>query len=484
MIRPIPQKMISHWIDHGKIEQSLGYLTSTYQDIYTAFMKQQRLALLLIILVASLASCSPGHLGSNVIAFLRDGHLWTIDPNGANAFDTVAQDTAVIGYTWSPNHQLLAFRTLDSSFARTAAARQLESNPLTEQISDIPSTINTIGVDGGTPIPIAFSSPQIRYSQATWNISGTRLLYRQTPTTAHPDPGQVAWWISQNDQPGGIALKALPESYSLPSLSYIIQQQKTIGNSIRGIFTTTLAGTNMRYIRSTPLSGHPLPATLERILWQPAHQDTHFLYAIPASTPAAANVDRLTLQLVLGSVNGQNTPLATCTCTQFTWSPDGNSILSSDGTNDTILRLADHSSFTIRDMGTSVPYWSPDSQFLLLDGRHTLVLVQVAQRQETLMLSDSSTAPTADSFPPTLPATNDLLQPVANSIWAADSRHFLFLTHNRLLWCNTPLRSGKGLYTVEINNAGQPQGSPTIVDTGNDSQAGWNYQDANASFLY
>ena len=28
------------------------------------------------------------------------------------------------------------------------------------------------------------------------------------------------------------------------------------------------------------------------------------------------------------------------------------------------------------------------------------------------------------------------------------------------------------------------QGSPVLVDKGNDTQAGWTYQDANTSFLY
>ena len=76
-----------------------------------------------------------------------------------------------------------------------------------------------------------------------------------------------------------------------------------------------------------------------------------------------------------------------------------------------------------------------------------------------------------------------LLQPVPNSIWAADSRHFLFLTRNRFQWQNYTLHAN-GLYTVSIDNDGRLQGAPILVDAGNDSQAGWTYQDANTSFLY
>src|SRR5579859_2550906 len=450
---------------------------------YTAGMKLQRLVLFLLLLAGFLVSCSPGHLGSNVIAFLRDGHLWTIDPNGANAFDTVAQDTAVIGYAWSPNHQLLAFRTLDSNFARTAEAQHIASNPITGQVGDLATSINTIGVDGGSPIPVQFSSSDVRFSQPIWNTTGTRLLYRQTPKTPPSNPESVPWLVSQNDQPAGIAIKELPGSYAIPSLSYVAQQQMALGDSDKGVFSSTLDGKTVHYLLHTPLPDHPLPATLERLLWQPAHQDVHFLYAVPAPSQTTTNTGPLTVQLLLGTLDGQNTILTTCTCTQFAWSPDGNSIIYSTGSNYTIFRLADHATFTITGVNGSVPYWSPDSQFLLLDGLHTLVLVQIVTKQQTLLLNDGATSENYTTEE-NLPTTSALLQPVANSIWAADSRHFLFMTRNRLLWQNTALQPGKGLYTAAVDNNGHPQDPPAVVDTGNDSQPGWTYQDANTSFLY
>src|SRR5260370_20694066 len=51
---------------------------------YTLRMKRQRLFLLSLLFTIFMAACSPGHLGGNEIAFVRDGHLWTIDPNGAH----------------------------------------------------------------------------------------------------------------------------------------------------------------------------------------------------------------------------------------------------------------------------------------------------------------------------------------------------------------------------------------------------------------
>src|SRR5204863_8520279 len=105
-------------------------LDSSMKQEYTSFMKHQRLFILVLLLLASIVACSPGHVGGNEIAFLRDGHLWTIDPDGANAFAVVADNSEVISYGWSPNHQLLTFRTLDADFAKTAAGKHIARNPV------------------------------------------------------------------------------------------------------------------------------------------------------------------------------------------------------------------------------------------------------------------------------------------------------------------------------------------------------------------
>ncbi|MBE3560322.1 MAG: hypothetical protein IMW89_14020, partial [Ktedonobacteraceae bacterium] len=333
--------------------------------------------LLLLLLLSGLSACSPGHLGSSVIAFVRDGHIWTIDPNGNNALEIVAQDTPAVGFAWSPTHQILMFRALDGDFARTAAARQLKTQPITGQVADVPSTANTVGVDGGSPIPIAFSSPEAFYSNAMWNINGTRLLFRQTGKTPPGSPDGIRWWISQNDQPGGIAIKTPPSSFSIPSFSYDVQNQRVAVNSRRGLSTTTQAGTDEQFIQREPLAGHPLPASLERVLWQPAHQNAALLYALPVqqsqqSQQSQQAGERLEVQLVLHALNGQKTVLATCACVQFAWAPDGKYVLYSDGTTYTVLNLSDHTTFTLPGAADSVPYWSPDSRFLLLDGQHTL----------------------------------------------------------------------------------------------------------------
>jgi hypothetical protein len=444
-------------------------------------MKKCSIVLLLLLTFGMISACSSGHVGTNVIAFVRDGQLWTIDPDGANAFAVVKQDTPIVSYGWSPNHQLLTFRGLDATFAKTAAARQLARNVITGQITDAPSTENTIGVDGGSPIIIALSSPDVFYSGAMWNPVGTRLLFRQTPRVTPRSPDEALWWVSQDDQPGGIAIKSLPVTYSIPSFSY--NSKLAIGNSTQGLFTTTITGSDLRYLVHTPLADHPLPASLERVLWQPAHAHPGILYALSASSAQAFRDGTYKVQITLRSPAGQTTILANCTCSQFAWSPDGNAVLYSTGSSYTVLKLSDHSSFTIASESGSVPYWSPDSQFLLLDGVHALILVTMKQQQPQVLLRDGN-EPTKANAPEVLPPTNALLQPVANSLWASDSQHVVFLTHERLVWQNKPITRGKGLYTIALDNNGHIQGSPVLVDSGNDSQAGWTYQDPNTSFLF
>src|SRR5260221_9712753 len=304
---------------------------------YTPLMRRQRINILLLLLLeAALASCSPGHLGGTEIAFLRDGPLWTIDPDGANAFEVAADGPPVIGYGWSPDHHILVFRTLDSSLA----SRHVATNPITGLTGDVPSGLNTVGIDGGVPIPIIPSIPGIQHSNAWWNPTGNRLLYREEPTATTQTPGTVSWWVSQNDQPEGIARKSLPATFSIPSISVI--DSMAIGNSAQGIFTTTLAGTDTQFIIHSVLPGHPLPAMLERVLWQPAHQNPAILYAV-----ASDSTQPPTIQLLVRDPYGHIITIATCNCTQFAWSPDGNSVLFSTGTTYTILHIKDNAPVSV-----------------------------------------------------------------------------------------------------------------------------------------
>ena len=404
-------------------------------------MKQTRvfsaLLLLLVLLSMLLAACTPGSLGNEGIAFVRDGKLWTIDPDGANAFAAVAQSTPVLGYGLSPDHQIFVFRLLDGDFAKTSAGQHLVVDPITGLVGDVPGSLNTIGIDGGSPIPITLSDPRLARSNAWWTPDGTHLLYREgaDPTLASPD--LVTWWVSQNDQPVGIARKFLPHSYSIPSINSA--SSMSIGNSEQGIFTTRLDGTSFTFTQRAALPGHPLPASLERLLWQPAHQQPALLFAL---APAGQSVGPARFLLVLRTANGQTRTLTDCTCRQFAWSPDGNRILYSTDQGYTVLNIAENTSFSFSAEHNAAPYWSPNSRVVLLDGLHTLTLVNIASQQAQVLLSDGQPPLMTDS---PLPGSTAFLQPIANSLWNADGRRFVLVTRGRTQWQGQQLSAGNGL---------------------------------------
>src|SRR5258708_31008964 len=221
----------------------------------------------------------------------------------------------------------------------------------------------------------------VQKGKAWWNPIGNRLLYREEATATTQNPGMISWCVSQDDQTDGIARKSLLDTFSIPSIS--ASNSTAIGNTGQGVFTTALAGTGMQFVIHGLLPGHPLPAALERVLWQPSHQNPGILYAIASSsTPSRSSTTKpISIQLLLRDPGGQSTTLATCSCVQFAWSPDGNYVLFSTGTTYTIVNIKDNVAFRVSGENGSVPYWSPDSPFLLLDGPHTLQLVHVVGQQ-------------------------------------------------------------------------------------------------------
>lgn len=450
-------------------------------------MKRQRLILLLILLSSLLAACSPGHDGGKVIAFVQDGSLWTIDPNGANVFAIVSDETPVVDFAWSPTHQLLVYRTLDPDVAASNEPLPPQ-HPITGVSDDVASVIHTIGVSGGSSMPLSFSSPDVRYSLPIWTTNESRLLYRhgyvgeEAPALDTTDPQASDWSITQNDQPGGIAQKLLPDSYSIPSLSYEQSHYLALGNDQQGIFTTTLTGEEINYFQESTLPGHPLPSPLERILWRPAHQDQEFVYAVSIPTFAPQKPEEMIVQLVLRTIDGKETALDTCTCRQFGWSPDGRYLLYSTPEGYTLLDVDAQSSWHIPDVEPgAVPSWSPDSRFLLLEGTQELRLLVPDSQQQHLLLDGGAENPLSEMEAHRELIENPRLNPAANSPWSPDGRQLLFLTHDRQ-WQGETLE--QGMYVVTIDDQGRPTKEPSLVISGNITQAGWTYQDANTTFVY
>ncbi|WP_322480465.1 hypothetical protein, partial [Thermogemmatispora sp.] len=255
-----------------------------------------------------------------------------------------------------------------------------------------------------------------------------------------------------------------------------------LGVDQRGLFTTTLSGTEQRWLTPGLPAGHPQPATLERVLSQPRQSQPAFLYAVSALPDGSA----ARIALLLQNAAGKARTLLTCGCQQFAWSSDGQHVLARTADGDyLIISLDGKVRQTIRAEIDSVPFWSPDGRFLLLDGRHTLWLIDIQTGHQQLLLSDRTPPGESNSTQGTLPAVGALLQPVPNSLWGADSRAFVFLTRGRLWWQgDSPLREGNGLYLVTLDTRGQPQTTPRLLANGAITQVGWTYQDSTASFLF
>src|SRR5258708_30335316 len=105
-------------------------------------------------------------------------------------------------------------------------------------------------------------------------------------------------------------------------------------------------------------------------------------------------------------------------------------------------------------------------------------------KEKELLLRDTGGIAAPGAASSMVPGIHALLQPISNSVWSSDSRHFLFLTRGRLLWQGKSLSSGSGLYTVSIDDQGRVQGPPVVVDTRNDVQAGLTHGDTQTSFLF
>src|SRR5690349_16142636 len=73
-----------------------------------AHSRQATLPLLMALLLALLAGCAY-HPGGDAMAFLRDGHLYTIQADSTNLHQIAGGD--VVSYSWSPSRQQLVYRT-------------------------------------------------------------------------------------------------------------------------------------------------------------------------------------------------------------------------------------------------------------------------------------------------------------------------------------------------------------------------------------
>lgn len=411
------------------------------------------LALLLTPLLL-LAACQGGQNGGDALAFLRDGKLYRLQPNGQGLYEIAPQ--SAIGFAWSPDHHQLVAR-----FSATPSY-PLAHNNLTGAVPDTASVLGVVSIDGGNIITITPANGSPLRSDPWWNANGNRLLYREeTPA------GQ--WVQSQADQPVGIARKVVATSPIIPTTAPDGAQIATIIPA--GELVIGAPEAKPRVLQSGVLTALPGTTWPARPLWQPHHDA--ILY------PASSSNVAVTLMLTDQAGHAQ-TVTTTNGLQQYCWSPDGTRILLHTAKGYIIHALAGTPDQSWDDTDAdATPFWSPDGRYILIRSETRLDLVTVATGSVRAL---ATFAPPATPFVPQ-DAWLAAALPITGNPWKADSHTFALVAAGGL-WSNgTELShktgAGDGLYLITPEQTNPP----SLIDWGEHTALSWSTPDPNTQFL-
>jgi hypothetical protein len=434
-----------------------------------AISRQRALLALGILLGAMLGACSPGHSGGSEIAFLRGGNLWEIDQDGSNLHQVASGQ--IVGFSWSPDHHQIVLRMSNGNPPDT-------SHPYGD--TDLKSEVGVTSVDGGAIIQITPPDSGLWRSDAWWDASGNRLLYREEKSGSAGQLQAPHWELSQADQPAGVARKDLPTSAILPAVNSDGSSIASIDASGRVLVGTPGSAGNVVAVGAlTTLPGTPgYPA---RPLWQP--NSRALLYAFASAGPAP-NVTTLVLRTSSGSVHAL---LTVTNLQQYAWSPDGQQLLVRTASEYQLYSASGAERFAWSDTSaTSLPFWSPDSRLLLILEPDHATLVNPATQQRQTLLNGAFTLPT----PPENDALAAFLRPATSSPWNADSSAFLLANNGQGTWATQPGKAlptgnggGNGLYLVTLTQPHSAPQFPSLIDWGEHESVAWTTLDPNCAFL-
>jgi hypothetical protein len=412
---------------------------------------------LLCLLPAWLLSGCALHPGADEIAFLRGGQLWLVNPDGTGLVR--ASGGGVVSFAWSPDHHQLVFRTV-------AEGALVPAGSLTP---DAPGSLSVVGVDGGAALVITPEIAGLSRSDAWWDGSGNRLLYREgfAPALNLP-PAIVVYIVSQADQPAGVARKSLPDGASLPALREDGQQVAWIDPA--GAVRVAIPGSDHSALVAggalLRLATGTLPA---RVLWQPHH--AALLYA----TAGAHGAD----QLMLTTLAGHTTLVAGVPgLLDADFTPDGSRLLTRTAAGFQLWGLAGAAppEFTWSETDArAMAWWSPSGTMLLVRDVHGLALVDVRAHRVTQLLVTPA-APTTLSPPGSW-------VPLTASPWSADGMRFVFADAGTGMWRGKALPTQSGAGGVYLASASHPEQAPALIDSGADAWPSWSALDASASLL-
>jgi hypothetical protein len=402
--------------------------------------------------VALLAGCSY-HPGGDALAFLREGKLYTIQPDGANLHQIASG--GIVSYGWSPSRQQLVYRTA-SPFPSSVTQSPTEDAP------DLSGNLSVVSINGGSATPITPDASALVRSDAWWNANGNRMLYAERfPSTAGLDD-MAEYVVSQADQPVGIATKSVSDAATMPALSADGAQVARI--NAQGDLLLGAPGSSGKIVASGALRQLPDASRVGRVLWRPHSDD--LLYAT-----AENNAVQLTLRAGSGATRALGTVTALLGAC---FSPDGAWLLVR--TTERFLVWDARSPGSARyEWATTdqsaIPYWSPDSTRLLIFDAEGATLVNPEKKTTMRALAYAQPYQARQGTPHWRPAPG--------SPWSPDGGNVTFVVAAGDTWSGSHLAAG--LYVASVNASAV--GNARLVDSGADEAPLWSYLDPSASFL-
>jgi Tol biopolymer transport system component len=417
------------------------------------------LSLAFCCLATLLAACSV-QPGGDLLAFVREGRLIVIAPDGSNLREIATGD--IVGGAWSPDHHQLVFRAGKPAFAVAANLKPGDTRGNPDAVGDL----YIASVSGGAPLRISPDATVFARSDGWWNPDGNRLLYREEYSAPQTVP---VYFVSQSDQPVGIARKAVADIVSIPVLS--ADGSQVAGIDATGNLRIGTPGQTGKIMAKGLLLALPGTQRPARVLWQPHAQALLYPTASPGGTT-----------LVLRNLTGGARTIGTVSkMIDMAFSPDGNHLLIRTPQYFQLWSVGDATqpAWHVQEADPlALPWWSPDGSRLLLQDNVGWRLVDVATGKLTTLLASTPDAPSHIT-----PTTR--WYPAPASPWSPDGTRLVFASIASAKWLGqaVPTPEGAaGIYAARISGAPSSE-KPLLLASGKVRAPTWSYLDPSTVFL-
>ncbi len=425
-----------------------------------ARLRQVSLSLLALCCLATLFAACSVQPGGDLLAFVRDGNLFVVAPDGSDLREIAARD--IVGGAWSPDHHQLVFRAGQDAFTASASLEPSDTGSNPDAVSDL----YIASISGGAPLRITPDASVFARSDAWWNPDGNRLLYREEYDAPQTAPVYI---VSQSDQPVGIARKAVSDIVSVPVLS--ADGSQVAGIDITGNLRLGAPGQTGKIVAKNVLLALPGSNRPARVLWQPHTQA--LLY--PIASPGG-------ITLVLRDPKGSTRTIGTVpVLLDAAFASDGKHLLIQTPQDFQLWPIGNASQAAWRVAESdplALPWWSPDGSKLLLQNNVGWRLVDVATGTVMPLLASTSDSPSQIT-------SSTRWYPAAGSPWSPDGTRMVFASTAAGSWQSHTLpvpKGAAGIYVARIAGAAS-SAQPSLLASGNVRAPTWSYLDPSTVFL-